>query len=407
MGVTWHLYGLILGVATLAAFWLIEKKAAQEQFPPDCVWQAGGLVLIFGLIGARLWHVWTDWPLYQGNLTAIWQIWQGGLSIFGAIVGGALGLKLATKLLPACRDRSFFTLADLAVFGFPLAQIIGRVANWLNGELYGLSTALPWKIFVSPENRLPEFMAEAYYHPLFAYEILLMTGFLIWIWRKSKAKDSLPIGSGFYFWAFLTYYSLVRFWLDFLRPDKAVLVGTNLGVNQVMMAAALVALLIVGWRSQYLRAQKYKVLAAATALVVLITTAIAAMPIFQLQPNTATLEIDHHQLQVEVVATPEKMALGLSGRDQIGSDGMLFIFAEKRPLSFWMKEMRFPLDMVWIADNQVIEITRNVPIPEPGTPLSQLPRYSPQKPADMVLEIPAGKAKELGIDSGSTVFLVK
>ncbi len=407
LGVTWHLYGLILGVAVLAAFWLIEKKAVREQFPQAGVWQAGALALIFGLFGARLWHVLTDWPLYQGNLVVVGQIWQGGLSIFGAVVGGALGLQLAARLLPACRGRSFLELADLAVFGFPLAQIIGRVANWINGELYGLPTNLPWKIFIPPENRLAKFSAEAYYHPLFAYEMILMTGFLAWIWEKGNAKNSPPVGSGFYFWAFLTYYSLVRFWLDFLRPDKAVLADVSLGVNQVVMAAATVVLLAVGRHLQYFRARKHQVLAAATILTVLVVVAASFIPPATPQLNTTKLIINNHELQVETVTTPEKMALGLSGRDELGSDGMLFIFSEKQPLSFWMKEMKFSIDIIWIAENQVIEITPSAPIPEKNVSLSQLPRYSPQAAADMVLEIPAGKSHELGIAIGSTVFLVK
>lgn len=119
------------------------------------------------------------------------------------------------------------------------------------------------------------------------------------------------------------------------------------------------------------------------------------------------LKIDEKMLSVETVSTPEAITKGLSGRSEIGSDGMLFVFPNKQKLVFWMKEMKFPLDIIWIADGKVVEITKDVPPPEGGKPLEALPRYSPDSEADMVLEVNAGFANENNLAVGSSVILVK
>jgi uncharacterized membrane protein (UPF0127 family) len=108
----------------------------------------------------------------------------------------------------------------------------------------------------------------------------------------------------------------------------------------------------------------------------------------------------------EVVNTDQSIRQGLSGRETIGSDGMLFIFSQKYRQNFWMKEMLFDLDLVWLSDLQVVEITRNVPKPpQPSTPESQLPNYAPQTPINMVLELPAGEAKKMKLQVGDTFIL--
>lgn len=105
-------------------------------------------------------------------------------------------------------------------------------------------------------------------------------------------------------------------------------------------------------------------------------------------------------LMLEVVNTPQSITQGLSGRDEIGADGMLFIFDQPRRPSFWMKEMKFNLDLIWIRDMKIIEITENVLAPDENTPLNQVPTYSPQQPVDMVLEVAVGRVKDWGIEVG-------
>ena len=120
-----------------------------------------------------------------------------------------------------------------------------------------------------------------------------------------------------------------------------------------------------------------------------------------------SLEIAEQSLEVEVVTTAENTAQGLSGREEIGSDGMLFLFPQSRIRSFWMKEMRFPIDIIWINHGVVIGVAPAVPPPEPGQSLEALPRYISPAPADTVLEVPAGYAAEHGIQTGSPVHIAR
>lgn len=115
------------------------------------------------------------------------------------------------------------------------------------------------------------------------------------------------------------------------------------------------------------------------------------------------LQIGGQTLKVEVVNSPQSITQGLSGRDQVGSDGMLFIFPQAKQASFWMKEMKFDLDVVWLADSQVVAVTKDVPHPAAETPLTELPTYSPPKAVEMVLEVPSGTADKFGWQPGTPI----
>lgn len=119
-----------------------------------------------------------------------------------------------------------------------------------------------------------------------------------------------------------------------------------------------------------------------------------------------TLQIAERKLEVEVVNTPESITRGLSAREQLGSDGMLFILPQRVIPRFWMKDMRFNLDLLWIDGDKIIDLTANVPAPKPNTKLQDLPIYSPQLPADKVLELKSSKIKELGIKTGDKLLFL-
>lgn len=111
------------------------------------------------------------------------------------------------------------------------------------------------------------------------------------------------------------------------------------------------------------------------------------------------------KLLVEVVSTPQKIQQGLSGRASLGSDGMLFVLGARRIPTFWMKEMQFPLDFIWIDGTTVVSITEQVPPPQQGASISSLPLYSPTVPVSHVLEVPAGFVAEKQIVVGQEVIL--
>lgn len=234
---SFHLYGFIVGSATIIGVLLAEYRyqllvgkanfSAQEKN----FWTAALMALFSGLIGARLWHLATDWSLYQNSWLAAFAIWNGGLSILGAVVGGVSGVALYLWLTsPHSHFReTFLTFLDISVFGLPVAQAIGRLGNYVNQELFGTPTTLPWGLEIEGVK----------YHPLWAYEAVVMLLFAGSLWlvdRQYQLKFSLPeIGRGWYFMLYLAYYSLVRFGLDFWRVDKAMVPFFNLGVNQVIL----------------------------------------------------------------------------------------------------------------------------------------------------------------------------
>lgn len=129
-------------------------------------------------------------------------------------------------------------------------------------------------------------------------------------------------------------------------------------------------------------------------------------------PNTTKVEtqkssyvtINSKKISVKVVKTAEEKAKGLSGTAQLGEDeGMLFEFNPKTRVSFWMKDMLIPLDMIWIVNGKVVDIDKNVPVPEPGTPDARLETYYPDVDIEYVLEVNAGFSDENNIKVGDSV----
>lgn len=113
---------------------------------------------------------------------------------------------------------------------------------------------------------------------------------------------------------------------------------------------------------------------------------------------SASGEVKSPQIKIELVNTQSSIEQGLSGRTELGADGMLFVFAQKHKPSFWMKEMQFELDFIWLRGGQVVDLTANVPAPSSDTPLSELPTYSPSESVDWVLELPAGSIEQWQVE---------
>ncbi len=115
----------------------------------------------------------------------------------------------------------------------------------------------------------------------------------------------------------------------------------------------------------------------------------------------ATAKIGETTINLEVSKSTEELQKGLSGRDDLPEDqGMIFVFEEKAQHSFWMKEMRFPIDIIFIDDTTVKQVVENA---APSGQVPNLTIYTPDSPVNLVLEVNAGKAKELGIKEGTTI----
>ncbi|MEK7458365.1 MAG: DUF192 domain-containing protein [Patescibacteria group bacterium] len=121
--------------------------------------------------------------------------------------------------------------------------------------------------------------------------------------------------------------------------------------------------------------------------------------------EVTSLTIGRTLFQVEVARTAEQITQGLSDRNAIGADGMLFVLPQRNIPSFWMFHMKFPLDFVWIDGDRVVDLTEHIPAPASGTPDSALPTYSPKVPVTHVLELPDGTIKKDSIQVGDVVRL--
>jgi phosphatidylglycerol:prolipoprotein diacylglycerol transferase len=245
-------YGIILMLGALAAAFLAEHEARRRKLNPDFVWDALILVLIGGIIGARLWHVFTPPPSMQaaGYTTKYYlthpldliNTRAGGLGIPGAIIGGAIALYFYSRH----RKTSFLMWADIAAPGVALAQAIGRWGNFFNQELYGKPSTLPWAIYIDPVNRVPGYENYSTFQPLFLYESiwnLLNMGLLLWLERKFPDK----LKNGDLFLVYLVGYPIGRFFLEFLRLDSPRF-GT-ININQtIMLIVIVIAAFLLYWR---------------------------------------------------------------------------------------------------------------------------------------------------------------
>lgn len=425
---TTNWYGLLVGLGVVVVLELFERKAKQNNlFIPE-VKKLLFVGLCGALVGARSWHVGTDWSLYQENILSAFFIWRGGMSVIGAIVGVTASMIGAAFFWRYSKKTLLATL-DLLAFSAPFGQIIGRVGNWFNQELYGLPTTLPWKIFIEPVHRSPQFTEFEYFHPLFLYEALLLLFFGVFLWVVSRKQTTIlgRVGTGKYFSLYLGYYCIIRFLLDFLRIEKAVTPLFFLSFNQLFLGLCLIGVL-VAWFFVYAQGKKARLLVTAIASGLLLVMAGASyfyastqvppivasnnqteVPSFLKQTKydrgLAKLRLGEHLLTVEVVNTPGSITKGLSGRPKLTPDGMLFVFPFAQHTTFWMPAMQFDLDIIWIKDGRVVGLEQAVPRPSPETSLQDLPRYPSPGAVELVLELAAGRAKELGITVGTLVFL--
>jgi phosphatidylglycerol:prolipoprotein diacylglycerol transferase len=231
-----HYYGIILMLGALAGAWLASREARRRGQNTEIVWDGLVWVLIGGIIGARIWHVLTP-PVsmgktfldYLANPLDILKVWEGGLGIPGAVIGGGLALYIY------CRRRklSFPLWADIAAPGLALGQAIGRWGNYVNQEVYGKPTTLPWAVHIEPSHRYPGYAAFETFHPLFLYESIwnfALMGFLLWVGRRYESW----LKAGDVFLIYLIGYPLGRFLLEFLRLDVSLVGGIN--ANQWLMA---------------------------------------------------------------------------------------------------------------------------------------------------------------------------
>ncbi|MDZ7677936.1 MAG: prolipoprotein diacylglyceryl transferase [Acidimicrobiales bacterium] len=236
-------YGLMIALGVVAAVWLAQRRWEGKGGDHDEIATVAMWAVPAGLIGARLYHVITDWQSYQGRWFDAVKIWEGGLGIPGGMaLGVAVGLWVAHR-----RGIRIPVVLDAAVPALPLAQAIGRWGNWFNQELFGRPTELPWGLEIDPAHRPTDYADHATFHPTFLYESLWNLGlclFLIWLNRTGRLRP------GFLLAAYAGGYFLARLGIELLRVDPASLVlgvRINVWVSIVGLVTGLV-LVVLGRR---------------------------------------------------------------------------------------------------------------------------------------------------------------
>jgi prolipoprotein diacylglyceryl transferase len=228
-------YGTLLAVAVFLAGWMTQREFRRRGLDPEQVYTIAAWCVPGGIIGARIYHVVTDWDRFSDDLASIPALWEGGLGMFGVIVGGATGAYIAARRT----GIPFGTVFDSIAPGLIAAQAIGRFGNWFNQELFGRPTDLPWALEIDPGRRPARFAAEETFHPTFLYESLwnvLVCCVLLVIARRAWRR----LRPGVIFACYLVGYSLGRFPIEGLRVDPAH-EWLGLRLNQYVFAVVLAA----------------------------------------------------------------------------------------------------------------------------------------------------------------------
>ncbi|MEV0612805.1 prolipoprotein diacylglyceryl transferase [Nonomuraea sp. NPDC050404] len=253
----WHLgfipiraYALCMVAAVVFGVWLSERRWRAAGGEKGAIYDIAVPGVIWGLVGARLYHVITDWQTYFGD-RAIKEpyralfIWEGGLSIWGAVALGGVGVWLA------CRRRGLALgpMADAIAPGIAFGQAIARWGNWFNQELYGRPTTLPWGLEI---DRAHGGEPGVLYHPTFLYESLwtVALGFLLILIGR---QFTLRHGQLFAF--YVAGYTLGRFWIEGLRIDPVggvdhAVTFLSLRINQWTSIALFAGALVYLWMTR-------------------------------------------------------------------------------------------------------------------------------------------------------------
>lgn len=256
-------YGVIVMVGVIVGSLMVERTLKRYGENPDTIWDAlvwwvpfgptiktrvGGFrlglplgVLPMGIVGARLGYVLNDIlggnTRYLDDPSQIYKVWEGGLHIYGALLFGAVTLILFLRR----RSLDPWLFLDAAGPALLVGQGIGRIANFINQELYGPPTTLPWGIPIDRLHRLPQFAnlpESTRFHPTFAYELLwnfAAAAVLLGLWNRYK--DEIKPGTIFAGWMMLA--GIGRVWIEFFRPDQPK-IGNTL-ISYSMVAAAVMA----------------------------------------------------------------------------------------------------------------------------------------------------------------------
>ena len=229
-------YGLLISLSVLLGLLISKKLAKTRNIDPEYISEILPSLIIFSIIGARTYYVTFEWRQYSGNnfftslelfnnsiqIPSFLAIWEGGIAIHGALIGGLLSIIFFCKL----KNINIKTFIDVLIPSIILGQSIGRWGNFFNNEAFGVPTNLPWKLFIPIQNRPIEFINNEFFHPTFLYESLWnLIIFIILIIIFNKQNKTNFVRPGFISCFYLIAYSFGRFWIEALRIDPLCIGG--------------------------------------------------------------------------------------------------------------------------------------------------------------------------------------
>ena len=233
-------YGIIIAMGFLLAYIYMDRRAPRFGLNGDQVLDMLFWAVPIGIVCARIYYCVFYWDGYRDNPISCLYIWEGGLAIYGGVLGGILGLFLCHKV----KKLPFWTELDLAAYGVLLGQICGRWGNFMNREAHGSETASFLRMGLTDPDGVVR-----YYPPTFLYESLwnLMGFVLLHFYAKKRKFD------GEIFLCYLFWYGLGRVWIEGLRTDSLYLFGTGIRVSQLL---ALLCVLGAGTALAVIRLRK-------------------------------------------------------------------------------------------------------------------------------------------------------
>jgi phosphatidylglycerol:prolipoprotein diacylglycerol transferase len=237
-------YGLLIASAVLIGVSLSQYLAKRRNVDQNLLADLAIWLVIAAIPSARLYYVLFEWEQYAQRPDQIIAIWNGGIAIHGAILGGTLAAIIFARI----QKVSIWQLADLVVPSLILGQAIGRWGNFFNSEAFGDPTDLPWKLYIPPERRPQQFMKFEYFHPTFLYESLwnlMVFGLLMTLFfRDLKRRPHLKVGT--LALVYMVAYSTGRVWIEGLRTDS-LMIGPLRIAQIVSLSAIALGLTGLAW----------------------------------------------------------------------------------------------------------------------------------------------------------------
>ena len=221
-------YGIVIVTGMMIAIWIAQREAKRTGQNPEQYLDLAMIGIAAGILGARIYYVIFAWDYYKDDLLSIFNIRQGGLAIYGGIIGGAITLLVVAKhkKIPAT------VLLDVAGMGVIIGQLVGRWGNFMNREAHGAVTDTFLKMGLQDVSGVV-----TYYHPTFLYEsVWNLVGFIgLHFFSKKRKFD------GEVFLAYVAWYGLGRVWIEGLRTDSLYLFSTGIRVSQLVAAVSFLA----------------------------------------------------------------------------------------------------------------------------------------------------------------------